>query len=183
MLRVLWLFVDYYNDTKERAPTLRKKYNTISLINRPCKIMLRIILKRRQSRTTTKRTSNFRPKRSTTEQLFNIRLLIEKHVDHHQDLYHNFIDFKKACDHVWHKGLWRVTRRYNIDEGLLTLLESQYGPSRNAVLQEGEIGQSFRTFNSEYVRDIFCRQCCSTYTLKIACNKLYTMSMARYRYR
>ena len=36
-------------------------------------------------------------------------------------------------------------RRYNIDEGLVTLLESLYGPSTSAVLHEGEIGQSFRT--------------------------------------
>ena len=36
-------------------------------------------------------------------------------------------------------------RRYNIDEGLMTLLESLYGPSTSAVLHEGEVGQSFRT--------------------------------------
>ena len=36
-------------------------------------------------------------------------------------------------------------RRYNIDEGLVTLLESLYGPSTSAVLQEREVGQSFRT--------------------------------------
>ena len=44
-----------------------------------------------------------------------------------------------------HKGLWRVMRRYNIDERLVTLLRSLYGPSTSAVLHEGEVGQSFRT--------------------------------------
>ena len=35
--------------------------------------------------------------------------------------------------------------RYNMDEELMTLLESLYGPATSAVLHEGEIGQSFRT--------------------------------------
>ena len=29
---------------------------------------------------------------------------------------------------------------------------------------------------SEYARDAFCRQCCSTYTLKISSKKLHTTS-------
>ena len=36
-------------------------------------------------------------------------------------------------------------RRYNFDEGPVTLLRSLYGPSTSAVLHEGEVGQSFRT--------------------------------------
>ena len=120
-----------------------KKYITVSLISHPSKIMLRIIPNQLKGKA--EEQAGFQPKRSTTEQTFNIRLLIEKHVDHHQDLYHNFIDFKKAFDHVWHKGFWRVMRRYNIDERLVTLLESLHGPSTSAVLHEGEVGQSFRT--------------------------------------
>ena len=103
---------------------------TISPISHPSKIMLRFMLnqlKGKAEELLSEEQAGFRPKRGTTEQIFNIRLLMEKHVDHHQDLYHNFIDFKKAFDHVWHKGLWQVMRRYNIDEGLVTVLESLYG--------------------------------------------------------
>ena len=39
-------------------------------------------------------------KRSTSEQILNIRLLIEKHLQHQLDLYHNLIYFKKAFDRV-----------------------------------------------------------------------------------
>ena len=87
-----------------------KNYRTISLISHPCKIMLRIILNRFKGKAEellSDEKAGFRPKRSTTEQVFNMRLLIEKHIDHHQDLHYNFIDFKKAFDRVWHKGLWR----------------------------------------------------------------------------
>ena len=125
-----------------------KNYGTISLISHPSKIMLRIVLNRLKGKAEelfSEEQTGFLPKRSTNKHIFNIRLLIEKHVDHHQDLYHNFIDFKKAFDRVWDKGLWRVMRRYTIDEGLVTLLESLCGASMSAVLHEGEVGQSFRT--------------------------------------
>ena len=121
-----------------------KNYRTISLISHPSKIMLKIILNGLKGKAETllsEEQAGFRPTRSTTEQIFNIRLLIEKH---HQNLHHNFINFKKAFDLEWHKGLWRVVRRYNIDKGLVILIESLHGPSSSAVLHEGEIEQSFR---------------------------------------
>ena len=42
---------------------------------------------------------------AATEQLFNIRILREKYLQHQQDFYHVFIDFKKAFDRVWHAAL------------------------------------------------------------------------------
>ena len=47
----------------------------------------------------------FRVGRSTTEQIFNLRILCEKYLQHQQNLYHVFIDFKKAFDRVWHAAL------------------------------------------------------------------------------
>ena len=38
--------------------------------------------------------------RSTTEHIVNLRILFEKHLKDKQDLYHVFIDFKKAFDRV-----------------------------------------------------------------------------------
>ena len=49
--------------------------------------------------------AGFRAGRSTTEQIFNLRILCEKYLQHQQDLYHVFIDFKKAFDRVWHTAL------------------------------------------------------------------------------
>ena len=46
--------------------------------------------------------AGFRAGRSTTEQIFNLRILCEKYLQYQQDLYHVFIDFKKAFDRVWH---------------------------------------------------------------------------------
>ena len=44
--------------------------------------------------------AGFRAGRSTTEQIFNLRILYEKYIQHQQDLYHVFIDVKKAFRRV-----------------------------------------------------------------------------------
>ena len=76
--------------------------------------MLKIILKRLkpQAEISTEEQAGFRAERSTTEQIFNLRFLNEKYLQHQQDLYHVFIDFKRAFDRVWHAALWVTTVSY-----------------------------------------------------------------------
>ena len=47
-------------------------------------------------------------------------VIIEKHLQHQSDLFHNFIDFKKTFDRVCHAGVWQVLRSFNIVVGLLS---------------------------------------------------------------
>ena len=56
--------------------------------------------------------------RSTTEQIFNFRILCEKYLQRQQNLYHVFAEYKKAFDRVWHAALWVSMRRYNINANL-----------------------------------------------------------------
>ena len=63
--------------------------------------------------------AGFRVGRSTTEQIFNLRILCEKYLQHQQDLYHAFIDFKKAFNKVWHAALWATMKKYNISTNLI----------------------------------------------------------------
>ena len=72
--------------------------------------------------------------RSTEEQICNSRVIIEKHLQHQRNLFHNFLDFKKAFDRAWHVGPWQVLRTFNIDEGLV---------QANQALYENPAGQSF----------------------------------------
>ena len=84
-----------------------QNYRTISLISHPSKIMLRVILNRLKPKAEellAEVQASFRPGRSTAEQIFNSRVIIEKHLQHQRDLFHNFIDFKKAFDRAWHGG-------------------------------------------------------------------------------
>ena len=44
--------------------------------------------------------AGFRAEKSSREQIFSLQNLCEKYFQHQQDLYHVFIDFKKAFDRV-----------------------------------------------------------------------------------
>ena len=116
---------------------LCKNYRTISLINHPGKIMFRVILTRLKGKAEeilAEEQAGFIARRSTTEQIFNVRLIIEKHLLQQKDLLHNFIDFKKAFDHIWHEGLWQVMRNYNFDKDLIQAVRALNANSNNAVL-------------------------------------------------
>ena len=89
--------------------------------------------------------SGFRAGRSTTEQIFNLRILCEKYLQHQQNLYHVFIDFKKAFDRVWHAALWATMRKYNISANLVRTIEQLYDKATSAVQMNGSIGEWFRT--------------------------------------
>ncbi|KAK2154599.1 hypothetical protein NP493_2167g00018 [Ridgeia piscesae] len=89
--------------------------------------------------------AGFRPGRSTTEQIFNLRILCEKYLQHQQDLYHVFVDFKKAFDRVWHAALWATMRRFNINANLLRLIQNLYDKATSAVYLNNSIGDWFRT--------------------------------------
>ena len=78
-----------------------QNYRTISLISHPSKITLKIILNRlkpQAEKIITEEQAGIRAGRSTTEQIFNVRILCKKYLHHQQNLYHIFIDFKKAFD-------------------------------------------------------------------------------------
>ena len=98
-----------------------QNYRMISLINHPCKIMLKIILSRlkpHKEKIIAEEQVGFRAGRSTTKQIFNLRIPREKYLQHQQDLYHVFIDFKSAFDEVWHAALWATMKTYNISANL-----------------------------------------------------------------
>ena len=85
---------------------LCQNYRTISLISHSSKVMLKVILNRLKPQAEeiiAEEQAGFRAGRSTTEQIFNLRILCEKYLQHQQNLYHVFIDFKKAFDRVWHE--------------------------------------------------------------------------------
>ena len=142
--------------TQSQVITLPKKgnlqlcqnYRTISLISHPSKVMLKIILNRLQPQTEeiiAEWQAGFRDKRSTTELIFNLRILGEKYLQHQQNLYHVFIDFKKAFDRVWHEALWATMRKYNISVSIIRAIENLYDKAQSAVLFNGSTGEWFRT--------------------------------------
>ena len=114
-----------------------QNYRTISLISHPSKVMLKIILNRlkpQAEKIITEEQAGFGAGRNTTEQIFNLRILCEKYLQHQQELYHVFIDFKKAFDRVWHAALWATMKKYNISTNLIQVIKNLYYKAISAVL-------------------------------------------------
>ena len=125
-----------------------QNYRTISLISHSSKVMLTIILNRLQPQAKemiAEGLAGFRAGRSTAEQIFNLRILCEKYLQHQQTLYHVFIDFTKAFDRTWHEALWAAMRKYNINANIIRAIESLYDKSQSTVLFNGSTGDWCRT--------------------------------------
>ena len=98
----------------------------ISLISHPSKVMLKIILNRLQPQAEeiiAEEQAGFRAGRSTTEQIFNLRIPCEKYLQHQQNLYYVFIDIKNALDRLCHEALWATMRKYNINASIIRAIE------------------------------------------------------------
>ncbi len=110
---------------------------TISLISHPSKVLLYVLLNRIKPKVKEileDTQAGFQEGRSTTEQICNLRILSEKYMAHQKPLYHNFIDFRKAFDRVWHKALFLIMRKCNISSTITNTLKSLYEHAKNLVL-------------------------------------------------
>ena len=98
--------------------------------------------------------AGFKAGRSTTEQIFNLQILCEKYLQHQQDLYHVFVDFKKAFDRVWHAALWATMKKYNISTNLIqsskTSLTRPLVPSSSTAAWETGSGQQLKSDRDVY---------------------------------
>ena len=68
--------------------------------------------------------ASFGAGRSTVGQILNCRVIIAKHVEHQSNIYHNFIDFKKAFDRVCHDDFWKVLIGGTIGEGFVQVIRA-----------------------------------------------------------
>ena len=145
---------------------LCQNYRTISVISHPSKVKVKIILNRHQPQAediTAVEQACFRAGWRTTEQIFNLRILCEKYLQHQQKLYHVFIDFKKAFDMVWQEALLATMRKY-INASIIRDTENLYGKAQSGVLFNGSTGEWFRTTG--------VRQGCLLFLERIMCEAL-----------
>ena len=108
--------------------------------------MLKIILNRlkpQAEKIIAKEQTGFRAGRSTTVQIFKLRILCEKYLQHQQNLYHVLIDFKKAFDRASEAALWATIKKYNISTNLIQVIKNLYDKATSAVLFNSSIGDWF----------------------------------------
>ena len=118
----------------------------ISLVSHPSKVMLKIILNRlkpQAKKIITEEQAGFRAGKSTTEKIFNQQILCERYLQHQQNLYLVFIDFKKAFDRVSHAALWATMKKYNISANLIQVIKNLNDKATSAVLFNSSIGDWF----------------------------------------
>ena len=71
--------------------------------------------------------------RGTTDAIFIVRQLQEKHLAANKPLYMAFIDLEKAFDRVPRDVIWWAMRKLGIDEWLVRLVQSMYKDVRSRV--------------------------------------------------
>jgi len=74
--------------------------------------------------------AGLRVNRSTIDQIFALRQIIEKYLKMNRGLYIGYIDFRKAFDSVWRKGLWRVLRRLGYEKIIKSMNEGTFSAVR-----------------------------------------------------
>ena len=97
----------------------------ISLISHPSKVMLKIILNRLKPQAE-RIIAEEQTGRSTTEHILNLQILCEKYLQHQQDLYRVFIDFKLVFARVWHAALLATMKKYNISINLIRVIKNLF---------------------------------------------------------
>ena len=121
--------------TQSLVITLQKKgnlqlcqnYRTISLISHPSKVMLKIILNRLQPQADLcRRASRFQSRKEHHRINIQSQDPLWEIPAASAELYHVFIDFKKAFDRVWHEALWATMRKYNINARIIRAIENLY---------------------------------------------------------
>ena len=88
--------------------------------------------------------AGFRKDHSTTEQITYLRLICEKTREQQRIICHNFIDFKKAFDRVWHEALWHTMRKHNIGEHIARLIKGIYEDAKTKVMTGDQFSEWFK---------------------------------------
>jgi len=77
-----------------------------------------------------KTQSGFRPNRSTIDNIFIIRQMVEKSAELNLPCAMAFVDFQQAFDSVNHESHWRLLAHYKISQKLIDLLKAMHSVSR-----------------------------------------------------
>ena len=68
-----------------------------------------------------------------------------KYLGSQKDLFHNFIDLKKAFDHIRHEGLWTALHKFRINYNIIEMINALYKDSTSSVLLNNNQGNNFKT--------------------------------------
>ena len=85
----------------------------------------------------------FVPGRGTTDAIFIVRQMQEKHLAANKPLYFAFVDLEKAFDRVPRKVLWWVLRSVGMEEWSIRVIQGMYTNARSRVRVNGQYSEEF----------------------------------------
>ena len=119
----------------------RGNYRGLKLIEQVMKVLERVVEGLiRQRVEIDEMQCGFMSGRGTTDAIFIVRQLQEKHLAANKPLYMAFIDLEKAFDCVPRDVIWWVMRKLGLDEWLVCLVQSMYKDVRSRVRVGEEFG-------------------------------------------
>lgn len=121
-------------------------YRGITLLSIPGKIFNRILLERMRDALDDKLRDNqagFRKRRSCTDQIATLRIIVEQSIEWNSSLYINFVDYRKAFDSLHRDTLWQLLRHYGIPLKLTKIIENSYKDMTCQVVHQGKLSRSF----------------------------------------
>ena len=121
-------------------------YHGISLLSVPGKVFSLILLERLKKIIEPQMMEaqcGFRQGRGTTDQIWAIRQLVEKTLEHRSELCLCFIDLSKAYDSVNREALMVVLRKCGVPDHMVKLIAQMYAGTWCQVKMEGEVSERF----------------------------------------
>ncbi|XP_062865903.1 uncharacterized protein LOC134328668 [Trichomycterus rosablanca] len=86
----------------------------------------------------------FMPRKSTTDAIFALRMLMEKYREGQKELHCVFVDLEKAYDRVSREELWCCMRKSGVVEKYVRLVQDMYEDSRTVVRCAVGVTDSFK---------------------------------------
>jgi hypothetical protein len=122
-------------------------YRGISLLVVAGKVFARILLNRVQRMLDKKlleEQAGFRSGRSTLDQVFILRTVMERSREFNQPLHICFIDLQKAYDSVNRETLWSICHAYGLSNKMIKMIKLLYEDTRAEVRIDGDLSTSIQ---------------------------------------
>ncbi|KAK3542203.1 hypothetical protein QTP86_018484 [Hemibagrus guttatus] len=109
-------------------------YRGIKLMSHTMKLWERVVEARlRKVVEICEQQYGFMPRKSTTDAIFALRILMEKYRDGQRELHYVFVDLEKAYDRVPREELWYCMRKSGVAEKYVRVVQDMYERSRTVV--------------------------------------------------
>ena len=89
----------------------------------------------------------FRKGRSTTDQIFSLRQIIEKFYEHNTPLHYLFVDFRQAFDNIDRSFIFEAMAEFGIPNKLINLTKMTLKVTNNQVKIQNKLTEQFSTHN------------------------------------